>query len=697
MDFFEQQEVARRRTGRLIVYFAMAVVAIIVAIYFVVLLAMMSLEGYTDRSSPSSSYNHRDYSNRYGGSGYSRSYGGTDYSAPTTRPVETNRYSQSFWHPQLALVVAAATVGLILLASLYKTSQLASGGETVALMMGGRLIDSQTRDLAERRLLNVVEEMALASGTPVPPVYVMDAEPSINAFAAGHEPGDAVIGVSRGCLEYLNRDELQGVMAHEFSHILNGDMRLNLRLIGVLFGILAIAMIGWFVLRVMPYSSRSRNDKGGGIILLIMAVGVGLLIIGSVGLFFGKLIKSAVSRQREYLADASAVQFTRMPGGIAGALKKIGGRPETSRIKDAHAEEISHMFFCSAFGSHNRQFFATHPPLVDRIKRIEPTFDGEFPKVVPPVQVTSQSLAAESKSRPKPGQPLDALLPGGATTAMDPTGVLNKIGLPNMAGILLAASILESMPEPLRDAAHEPYGARAVIYAILLDRDAPMRQRQLDALQPKAEEQSFRETQRMAPLVDSLASRARLPLVETTFPALRKLSPEQYGRFRQNVELLIRADDKVDVLEYTVHTMLLRHLDVHFGLAKPPSARYRRLDPLLPSIVTVLSCLAYAGQTDEADIQRAFDKGMAELDRQASLLPRSESGLGPFEKALKTLAEATPALKRPLLTACIACVAADAQVTPREAELVQAVAANLGVPIPPLVAPPEEEPVGSGR
>ena len=344
MDFFEHQDAARRRTGWLIFYFILAVVAIVVAIYFVVLIALVFI----------------------GDSGRSGS---------------PNPYMQTPWHPDLFALVALATIGVILLSSLYKTSQLAAGGEAVALMMGGRLIDRQTRDLAERRLLNVVDEMALASGTPVPPVYVMDNEPSINAFAAGHQPGDAVIGVSHGCLEYLNRDELQGVMAHEFSHILNGDMRMNLRLVGILYGILVIAMIGWFVLRSMPFSGRSsRNNKdSGGAIAVILAIGIGLLVIGSVGLFFGKLIKSAVSRQREYLADASAVQFTRLPDGIAGALKKIGGRPETSKIKDAHAEEISHMFFGSAFGSLNFQFFATHPPLVERIQKSTPPSTASSP------------------------------------------------------------------------------------------------------------------------------------------------------------------------------------------------------------------------------------------------------------------------------------------------------------------------------
>ena len=650
MDFFEQQEAARRRTGRLILYFILAVVVIVVAIYLVVLIALVFVGG------------------------------------DSSQPDAANPYMETPWHPDLLALVAVATIGVIMAGSLYKTSQLSAGGESVALMMGGRLIDSQTRDLAERRLLNVVEEMALASGIPVPPVYVMDDERSINAFAAGHQPGDAVIGVSRGSLEYLDRDELQGVMAHEFSHILNGDMRMNLRLVGILHGILVLAILGWFVLRTMGYSGRSSRsgDKGGGAMAMILVVGVGLLVIGSVGLLFGKLIKSAVSRQREYLADASAVQFTRLPDGIAGALKKIGGRAETSKIQDAHAEEISHMFFGSAFGSFSWQFFSTHPPLAERIQRVEPTFDGEFPKRVKPVRIGAEPVKAKAKKAP--ADPFEALGTGGATP-LDPGGVLGRIGVPGMPQILYAAAILEAMPQEVRNAAHEPYGARAVIYAVLLDREADIRTRQLDALRPLAEELSYRETQRVASLIDRLPDQSRLPLVETAFPALKQLSPEQYTRFRENVEVLIRADNKVDVLEYTVRTMLLRQLDVHFGLAKPIAARHWRLDPLLPSLVGVLSILAYAGQEDEADVKGAFDKGMAQVGRRASSpLPKSDCSLHNLDAALNALAEAAPKLKRKILGACVACVAADGKVTPREAGLVHAVAANLGVPVPPIEA-----------
>lgn len=649
MDFFEHQDSARRRTGWLIAYFVLAVAGIVAAIYLIVVFGLGMMDGQDSRTGPSP----------YEGFG---------------------------WHPDVLLIVAVATMGVIALGSLYKTSQLASGGEAVALMMGGRLIDGQTDNLAERRLLNVVEEMAIASGIPVPPVYVMDGEPSINAFAAGFEPADAVIGVSRGALTYLERDEIQGVIAHEFSHILNGDMRLNIRLVGILHGILILAVIGWYVLRSMGLTGRrSRGgDKGGGALALILMIGVGLLVVGSIGLFFGRLIKSAVSRQREYLADASAVQFTRLPDGIAGALKKIGGVPETSKIEDAHAEEISHMFFGSAFGSFRWQLFATHPPLADRVQRIDPSFDGNFPKKVLPVRITAQD--AERKQTPaEKKQALDALEKA-AGAPVDPSGILQRVGVPGLEQIVAAAAILESIPDPLQSAAHEPYGARAVIYALLLDRDQAMRDKQWQALREKAEVQSYQETERLAPVMDQLGDTHRLALVDVAMPALKKLSDTQYVQFRDNVDALIQADEKMDLLEYAVQLTVVRTLNIHFGLVTPPAVRYRRWEPLIEPMIDVLSVLAHTGARDEDQARRAFDAAWQRLGRTASIRDRSDCTLKRFDSGLAMLAQAAPRLKRDILGACIACVTADRSVSARESQLVRAVAANLGVPLPPIAS-----------
>src|SRR5262245_58515764 len=331
-NFFQQQDSARRKTFQLVFYFVLAILILIALVYGLLLALSM--------------------------------YGAHE-------PV-------SWWQPDL-LLLAAPGVGLVVGgASAFKVAQLASGGQAVALMMGGEEVPGTTTDARQKRLLNIVEEMALAAGVPVPPVYVLD-EPGINAFAAGYASGDAVVAVSQGCLNYLTRDELQGVVAHEFSHILNGDMRLNIRLMGLIFGIMALSILGRMLMLTSGRRS-GRNDSGGGQVLL----GLGVLVLGLVGAFFGRLIMAAVSRNREHLADATAVQFTRNPDGIGGALKKIGGLAEGSRIHNPQAAEVGHMFFANAFaGEGLAGLLATHPPLVERIRRLDPQFDGQFPEVRP--------------------------------------------------------------------------------------------------------------------------------------------------------------------------------------------------------------------------------------------------------------------------------------------------------------------------
>ena len=218
-------------------------------------------------------------------------------------------------------------------ASAYKYFALRSGGRAIVEMLGGVQIDPATQVLAERRLLNVVEEMSIAAGIPVPAVYRVD-EPGINAFAAGFGTDDAVIGVTAGTLEYLNREELQGVIGHEFSHVLNGDARLNLRLIALLNGILFLGIVGRIVLRGSGNTGSKRESNA----LPLVALGIGLIVIGYAGTACGNLIKAAVSRQREFLADAASVQFTRNPHGIANALKKIGGAPDGSHLVERSRE-----------------------------------------------------------------------------------------------------------------------------------------------------------------------------------------------------------------------------------------------------------------------------------------------------------------------------------------------------------------------
>lgn len=329
MDFFEHQDKARRHTTLLVVYFVLAVACIIASVYLASLLIFYGAQSQT----------------------------------PGGPPQEL-----VLWNPLLLLYSALGTLGVVGLGSLYKTATLAKGGSVVAESLGGRLVDLNPPDPDERQLRDVIEEMAIAAGVPVPKIYVLDAEHGINAFAAGHAPGDAAIGVTRGCMTLLDRDELQGVIGHEFSHILNDDMRLNLRVMGLLYGILCLAVMG----QILIYS-RGRGSKGRNPMLYL---GLALIVIGAIGVFFGRLIQAAISRQREFLADASSIQFTRNPAGLSGALQKIGGAG--SRVESAHAGEASHMFFSNGLAKPFLGMLATHPPLEVRIRAIDPGWDGQF-------------------------------------------------------------------------------------------------------------------------------------------------------------------------------------------------------------------------------------------------------------------------------------------------------------------------------
>ncbi|MDA1307776.1 MAG: M48 family metallopeptidase, partial [Acidobacteria bacterium] len=439
--FFEHQDRARRSTTRLVVLFGLAVLAIIVSIELLLAATM----GYLSRNPDT---------------------GAVDWTAVTD--------------PQLIVVSVIGTLIIVGGGSLFKMAQLRGGGPVVAEQLGGRLLTSGANDPIEQRLLNVVEEMAIASGTPTPPVYMLDHEDGINAFAAGFSPNDAVIGVTKGTATRLTRDELQGVIAHEFSHILNGDMRLNLRLMGLLHGILIIGMLGYYVLRISFYSGGGRRSKDGNSGVPIMAIGAGLAVIGFAGTFFGNLIKAAVSRQREYLADASAVQFTRQPDGIAGALKKIGGFAKGSSIQHPNAPEASHMFFGRATSGFSAMF-ATHPSLDDRIRRIDPSWDGTFPENVARTDATLDAVAASGAS----GFAGEASTASAAAPTKVSASVLNpavseavgSIGQPGPAHLAYAAAILRDMPDVLLSSAREPYGARAVIYTLLLDSRPAMRER----------------------------------------------------------------------------------------------------------------------------------------------------------------------------------------------------------------------------
>ena len=628
-DFFQHQERAKKRTLLLIVLYAIAILLIATAIFLLVFVI-----------------------------------------------VAVGNDGEVTVDPVLPLSIFGGVLLVVGGGSLFKTSQLAAGGgRAVAEMLGGRRILPMTTDPAERRLYNIVEEMSLASGVPIPAVYVMDNEPGINAFAAGLSPNEAVVSVNRGTMNLLTRDELQGVIAHEFSHILNGDMRMNLRLIGILFGLNLIVLIGYYGMRIagsMTSGSRRSDDKGSGagIAAGVFLFSIGIMIIGAIGMFFSAIIKAAISRQREYLADASAVQFTRNPDGIAGALKKIGCPNVGSNVSNEHAAEASHLFFgnvCSlfSFGS----IFATHPDLATRIRRIEPRFDGKFPQRIIPINFFEEKRKESGTERSAvPG------LPGSLI------GVLDKLGTPTAAQVVVAGALLESLPPDVASDARDPLSAKATVYAILLDADAAVRQKQFSAIAEKEPGSVVAMTQRTFQRIQGVSESARIPLLQRVTATLKLLSAAQYRQFSSVVDLLVAADQKVSLFEYTLKAVLLRDLDIYFGLAKPLTIQYTAINAVRQPMGAVLSYLAYAGHDNAADTESAYAAAMETLGLSDPMLRDCTVPL--FDQSLRTLALTAPGVKKRIFAAIMTCVEHDGKITVTEGELVRAIAAMLAVPMP---------------
>jgi Zn-dependent protease with chaperone function len=594
-------------------------------------------------------------------------------------------------------IAAALSAILIVGGSLHRISELRGGGSSVAHSLGGRLIDSSSANQQERRLLNVVEEMAIASGVPVPPVYLMPAENGINAFAAGYSPGDAVIGVTKGCVDGLTRDELQGVMAHEFSHILNGDMRLNIRMIGLLNGIVLISLIGHIVFQTTP--RHVRGKEGFALQISWVTLGVLLIIIGSLGALTARIIQSAVSRQREFLADASAVQFTRNPSGIADALRRIGGNPRKARVKHPRSQEAGHMFFGETSGATSmlRATLASHPPLKERIKRIDPSWDGTMLEPLNPVEpVESKSETTSERMR--------RMMTGVSTSGeLDASGTDGSMGSMGSAATLLpmlalsgtmtpahiehARSLINSIPKQLRDAAHDAYSGRAVVYALLLDRkDVRIHESQINHLQQNGDPNIAKLVEKLSTSASTMPPDLRLPLLDMTLGSLAQLTDKQHLIFRANVDALVKMDKSIDLFEWVTAGVLTRHLDERFGNHANPVTQYYSLKQLGREVSVLLSSLAYAGADDNYAASEAILMGESALPGlDTGLLSKQESSLTELNKALNALSTCAGRLKGDLLRACALVVAADNEVTISEAELLRAIADALGVPTPPLL------------
>lgn len=643
MNFYRAQQDARRKTWQLGMLFGAAVISLILLTNILV-----------------------------GASAFLLSNSGAvqniDANLLETIPLE-------FW-----ATITAGVLGVVGLACLYKYLMIRGGGRTIAESLGGVRLLQSTDNYKHKRLLNVVEEMALAAGIAVPPVYLID-EPSINAFAAGMGTDDAVIGINQGTIDLLDREELQGVVAHEFSHIMNGDTRINLRLIIMLHGILFIGIVGYMLLRSTGHRGSGRNGNSAMPLILL---GGGLMAIGYGGTFFGNLIKAGVSRQREYLADGSAVQYTRNPQGISGALKKIGGYVNGSQMHHPSAKEASHLFFGDAIENRMASFLSTHPPLPVRIKAIEPNWDGEFPLV--DARALAQQINAEN--------PLASSFSGAAASPIEDdfdvieqevAAVNEVVGNPTDESHDNALLVMQSTDAKLIEAAHNPLSAKALAYAMLLSSDAQQRQQQLQWLASKEQLQIPEQTEKLNALLEASDDLHQITLLRAAMPALKEMSRAQFQQFFGTLVDLIKSDKRIELFEWVLHRILVKELRPHFERVKPIRWRYAELEQVADETCVLLSALAQAASTNSSTQQDAFKQGAASAEIQGSFDASDDPNFARLTGALNRLKQLAPLAKPKLIKACAATVLADANVTVAEGALLQGVAATLDCPLPPAI------------
>jgi Zn-dependent protease with chaperone function len=630
MNFFEAQERARKSSRMLVWWFILSVLGVIAVMYL--LAAAFTIYSDTRKDD---------------------ALGSPEWEQTAT-----------WWDPGLLLVVAAIVGGVIMTGSWVKLAQLSSGGKVVAQGLGGRPVEPTTTDLSERRLLNVVEEMAIASGVPVPEVWIMDEEQGINAFAAGTDPTNAVIGVTRGTLDRLTRSELQGVVAHEFSHILNGDMKLNMRLMGWIFGLVMLSMLGRIMLESFRFMRGSRDSKGGGVVLAIIVAGLAVWLVGSIGVLFARMLQAAISRQREYLADASAVQFTRDPGGISGALKKIGGFAGHGKISSPKAMESRHMFFA---GSGFSALMATHPPLEKRILAVDPQWKGEMLKgMADPVRAEEFSGAMGFSGSLEQIEPTDRLDSLGDSARLD-SQVGARIRDELRSGKVTSFSKQEAKTLLLGLLVAADSDGRAMAERILLDH----------GMEPET------ITQVVAWSVDleGYDSSKKLALVDLSLSWLRKMSQAEAWDFVAASQALIEADGEVNLFEFMLQKVIERHVCIGLGLKPVPAMRFRKLEALEAELADLLGAFASL-----AGGGTAIDEAAAEYrEHTGRELPRSAGGLADVARALGEMDAATPLVKQRILRMCGLVVMDDGVAADQELELLRATAEAIGAPVPPLV------------
>jgi Zn-dependent protease with chaperone function len=644
VDFYAYQATARRQSRLFVLMFMAAVAAVVIALDAVVCIVLAA------RSSAAT------YGGQYG-----------------TASVDPLQFAMR--NPGLVFVVSALIIGVIALASLFKSAQLRGGGAVVAQSLGGVRVERDTADPARKRLRNIIEEMAIASGVPVPEIYVLEQEPAINAFAAGHTPANACITVTQGALDHLDRDELQGVIGHEFSHILNGDMRLNIQLMGAIFGLLVIAIIGRLVFNFAPRGGNDRDRRGG---LGWVGVGLAAMALGYLGLLAGRILQAAVSRQRERLADASAVQFTRSTTGLKGALLKIAALEEGSKFVAADAEQVAHMLFAPGLD----RIFATHPPLLERIRELDPQFDpAELQRLieqgVPGPQGGGYGTPAAAPT------PTAIPVPGASSGfAADAGTIAAQVGRPQPGNVDQAQLMRAQIPPVLRDFSDTGAHARSMVLALLLSRDPAIRDAQAQRVAGEYGSAELQVVNHAIAAAGTIAPMLRLPALLQLFPTLRRLPLSERQRLNALVLDLIHIDANIDVFEFCLAKLLESMLNDAAGSAAPYGKL--TLENCAASVHVLFATLARCGSDDEQEIRAAYVAGIGGVLKSYPEYRTYDDWAQRTGAALSELDQLQPPAKQQLIEGLVRTIANDGRLKVEESELLRTTCALLHCPMPIL-------------
>ncbi|MDA0225546.1 MAG: M48 family metallopeptidase [Proteobacteria bacterium] len=656
-DFFELQDDARRATRRLLPFYGLAVVAVAAAVALIAGAFYALFVLFWGGPLPA----------------------GVSLSIDLGSPVRS--YFSILLHGvprNFYWTVGGGTLAVMVAASLWRLWQLRAGGEAVAELLDARRVVRGHADAAATRVLNVVEEMAIASGMSVPSVYVMEDERSINALAAGYAANEAVIIVTRAAMLRLTRDELQGVIAHEFSHILNGDMRLNVHLLGLLYGIVFIGQAGEHMVRVSVQGAVGVAREKQQLMPTLLIVGGVLALVGHVGVMAARLIKSAIGRQREFLADAASVQFTRNPDGIAGALDSTRSLRLGTHLLHPHAEDTSHMFFAQAVGTWLGPGFSTHPPIDERIRRVHPRFRiEEYRRTREGIHQLGDVAVIDGGGNVV--KSLRAAEPATAVLAI--AGVAAAIGHPGRAHLDAATRLIASVPQATRTRLETVAGAEQVMFALVLEKDETARTAELAVLEARRDGPAAAEARAAWQEIAGLGRAYVLPLAELALPVLKEASQKVRDAFVEDLAAVVAADKRVTIAEFVLLTFLRQHL--REGAGRPVRSEFSKLVQVAGDARLVLSLIAHAARGDSA---AAFAEGAPRLELAVdALLPMNELSLAKVGEALERLRRLAPLGKPRVLRACLD-TAAHGGFRLAQAELVRTVAATLDCPVPPVLA-----------